>query len=366
MIYRPHYLAACVVYAAIASLAEAEPPHATQIARGLVAANQGYFPVALRLQDGRIAVVLRGGDAHVGIRGRLDMVFSSDEGATWSKPVVVVDTPVDDRNPALGQATDGTLVLAYWQYNSFDEQGRPYRPLRADKVSTWVTRSTDGGKTWSDSLPIDVADIRWGSPFGRMLTLPDGAMLLAIYGSAVQTDAQQPASTVQVGHIYRSTDMGKSWKRWSTLGPRCAEPALARLQTGKIVAAVRTSDSGGVALMESTDDGRTWSAPKRLTPDSVHPGDLLPLPDGRMLLMAGYRVGDPFGVCGMVSDASGTFDWQHHFLVVDDLLSRDCGYPSSVLLKDGRVLTVYYGRSKEHPEWRMHCGAVTFQLSEKR
>src|SRR5688572_9404441 len=50
----------------------------------LVVAGQGYFPVLLRLQDGRIAVVLRGGAAHVGIAGRLDMVFSANEGQTWS------------------------------------------------------------------------------------------------------------------------------------------------------------------------------------------------------------------------------------------------------------------------------------------
>src|SRR5438105_4873912 len=75
-----------------------------------VVTGQGYFPVALRLQDRRIAVILRGGAAHVGVQGRLDMVYSSDEGRTWTKPAVVVDSPVDDRNPALGQAADGTLV----------------------------------------------------------------------------------------------------------------------------------------------------------------------------------------------------------------------------------------------------------------
>ena len=39
--------------------------------RSLVVSGQGYFPVALRLQDGRIAVVLRGGAGHLGLRGRL-------------------------------------------------------------------------------------------------------------------------------------------------------------------------------------------------------------------------------------------------------------------------------------------------------
>ncbi|MGA2069455.1 MAG: hypothetical protein ABSG86_31175 [Thermoguttaceae bacterium] len=46
--------------------------------------GQGYFPVALWLSDGRIAVVLRGGAPHLGIQGRMDIVFSSDEGQTLS------------------------------------------------------------------------------------------------------------------------------------------------------------------------------------------------------------------------------------------------------------------------------------------
>src|SRR5437899_9802614 len=125
--------------------------------RSLVVSGQGYFPVALRLQDGRIAVVLRGGAGHLGIKGRLDMVFSSDEGKSWTGPTLVVDSPVDDRNPALGQARDGSLVVAYFRTANYDAQGR-YNPKLERPVSTWVTRSEDGGKTWGQSRPIDVSD----------------------------------------------------------------------------------------------------------------------------------------------------------------------------------------------------------------
>src|SRR3954469_17637154 len=100
---------------------EGSPP---SLKRSLVVSGQGYFPVALRLQDGRIAVVLRGGAGHLGIKGRLDVVFSSDEGKTWSKPAVVVDSPVDDRNPAFGQARDGTLVVGFWRTARYTDQGR--------------------------------------------------------------------------------------------------------------------------------------------------------------------------------------------------------------------------------------------------
>ena len=56
-----------------------------------------------------------GGAAHLGLQGRLDIVFSRDEGQTWTRPTVVNDSPVDDRNLAFRQAQDGTLVVAFWR-----------------------------------------------------------------------------------------------------------------------------------------------------------------------------------------------------------------------------------------------------------
>jgi hypothetical protein len=94
--------------------------------------GQGYFPVAIRLHDGRIAVVMRGGAGHLGLAGRLDMIFSSDEGKTWSKPVVVNDSPIDDRNPALGVAKDGTLVVGFWRTATYDDAGK-YSPKLTTK-----------------------------------------------------------------------------------------------------------------------------------------------------------------------------------------------------------------------------------------
>jgi len=112
------------VFAPAACAAEPEPAKAPGLARSLVVAGQGYFPVALRLADGRIAVVLRGGAGHLGIKGRLDMVFSSDDGRTWTPPTLVVDSPADDRNPALGQARDGSLVVGFWRTATYNDQGR--------------------------------------------------------------------------------------------------------------------------------------------------------------------------------------------------------------------------------------------------
>jgi hypothetical protein len=330
------------------------------LGRSLVVSGQGYFPVAVRLQDGRIAVVLRGGAGHLGIKGRLDMVLSSDEGETWTRPNLVVDSPEDDRNPALGQARDGSLVIAYLRLAKYDEQGR-YNPNLEKPDTTWVTRSEDGGKTWGEPDSIDVSDIGWGSPFGKILTLADGTMLMAVYGGPVRAPGQKVADSDN-SYLYRSTDNGKTWKRYATIGSKgFNETGLVRLASGKLLAAMR-SVRGELWLTTSSDDGKSWGEPRQLAPAQVHPADLLLLPDERVLLATGYRVG-PFGVRGLVGDREGRFDWQQRFLLVNDATNRDCGYPSSVLLKDGRVRTLYYAvGSKEHPNWGVHCGAVTYKV----
>jgi hypothetical protein len=333
------------------------------LTRSLVVAKQGYFPVAIRLQDGRIAVVLRGGAGHLGLQGRLDMVFSSDDGRTWMPPQVVVDSPVDDRNPALGQARDGTLVVGFWRTAQYDDQGR-YAPNSDKPVSTWVTRSCDGGKIWSEATAIDVAEFGWGSPFGKIVTMPDGSMVMAIYGGQRRKPGQQVKPDRDHSYVYRSADNGQTWKYLAEIGDgkqQLNETALLRLSSGKLIAAIR-SRAGDVWLSDSADGGRTWTTTRPLTPRSVHPADLIELDGGRVLLVVGNRVG-PFGVLGLVSDRQQQFDWPQRFTLVDDAVSGDCGYPSSVKLAGGRALTFYYAtRAKDHPEWGVHCGAVVFNV----
>ena len=80
-------------------------------------------------------------------------------------------------------------------------------------VSTWVTRSGDGGKTWSEPSEIDVRDIGYGSPYGKMLTLPDGTMLMNIYGHEVREAGGKSAAKVDHSYLYRSSDHGRTWER---------------------------------------------------------------------------------------------------------------------------------------------------------
>jgi len=358
-----------LLFIGTASSLEADgPSKGPVLSEQLVARDQGYFPVAQRLKDGRIAVVLRGGAPHLGVKGRLDIVFSADDGQTWSPPTVVNDSPVDDRNPAFGQAADGTLVVGFWRTARYDDNGK-YAPNRTDKaVSTWATRSRDGGKTWDEATEIDVRDIGYGSPYGKMILLPDRSLLMSVYGEQPRAPGEAVNAREEWSYLYRSTDDGKTWSRYATIAAkRFNETSVVLLKSGRMIAAMRAvPPEQAVWTCHSENLGKTWSEPDYLSPAKHHPADLIELSDGRVLMTLGCRAGK-FGVVGVVSNAQGRFNWAEYYSLVDDATSTDCGYPSSVLLPDGLALTVYYavGR-KGKPDWRTHCGAIIHRLPAPR
>src|SRR3954470_20342210 len=105
---------------AVASPAEETAPPKIPPTASL-AAPQAMFPVMHRLADGRLAAVIRGGAGHLGLAGRLDMIFSQDDGKTWGDQVVVNDSPLDDRNPAFGVARSGALVVGIYRTANYDD-----------------------------------------------------------------------------------------------------------------------------------------------------------------------------------------------------------------------------------------------------
>jgi hypothetical protein len=114
--------------------------------RSVVAAGWGigYFPLALRLIRGDLIAVIRGGAEHMGSGGRLDVVRSADGGITWSKkPRTIFDTPADDRNPALGQTSGGTVVLGFLTVTGYAKGYTPHRgtpdyKFRDYLVDVWI------------------------------------------------------------------------------------------------------------------------------------------------------------------------------------------------------------------------------------
>ena len=322
----------------------------------------GYFPVLVTLKDGSLGAAVRGGDAHVGIKGRLDWIHSEDGGGTWPDPATIVDSQWDDRNAGVGVMPDGTVVMAYAEASTYNDEGK--WDTSRGKYTLYYVYSTDNGRKWTDKIPLCPDLFHSGSPYGRIITLRDGTALMQIYGSQHAFLKPTQALAKQNASIVRSTDNGRTWGDLSIVAKDYNEISLEEMPDGRIVAAMR-SGRGDTAVCESSDKGRTWSEPRTITKVSHHPPDLCLLDSGALLMVYGCRL-SPKGVQAILSDDGGkTWAFDHRVFLAWTALNSDCGYPSAVQLDDGTIVMLYYAVGTSTLEGRQ-CRCVRFTEDQLR
>ena len=103
-------------------------------------------------------------------------------------------------------------------------------------------------------------------------------------------------------------------------------------------------DGGCILQSESTDGGLTFKPPER-TGLVGFPAHLLLLRDGRLLTTYGYRL-EPYGNRVAVSEDGGR-NWSDPIILDEKPGGRDLGYPSTVELADGSLLSVWYEKLHE-------------------
>jgi len=302
--------------------------------------DAGYFPVAATTDGRHVLIVHRAGDGHIGVKGRLDCIISEDAGRTWSRPLVVVDGPYDDRNPSVGVTKSGIIVVAYWVIKNYGEDGQWFEAVPPGEA--WLTRSHDGGRTWEKPYPLNIGDYRELSPYGQMLTLDDGSLLMPIYGAI----GWQPGTERKdCSYLVRSTDEGLTWEKFTMAGEYVNESAFLLLPEGRLLAVMRGVEYDcRDALSQSFADIHElkWSPLEAIGSGGMIPPSLARLSSGGVLLAFGYR-GVPYGARGGMSRDGGR-TWRKDRVIVfgDDGDNADCGYPSALLLEGGRLLVAYY------------------------
>lgn len=307
------------------------------------------FPGITRLPGGQLAVVYRDGVAHVCPFGQIALVRSGDNGRTWGPPETVVDTPSDERDPSIHTLPDGNTLVTFNTWNSWmstpslkEKYAEQSARIGRDGFNTYTGRllvlSSDGGKTWGErrSLPAF-------SPHGPVV-LPSGELFY------ISSRTVKPRRLIQ---LWQNSPEAETWTRWAVVAesewepstdqrvPVFGEPHLAALPNGTWLASLRVNSDGYVRQCRSTDGGRTWTKPKRLGVRGF-PQHVLPLRDGRLLMTYGYRY-QPYGVRAVLSRDNGvTWDLADEIILRMGAPSWDLGYPVSLELDDGLVLTVYY------------------------
>lgn len=349
-----------------------------------VISGQPFFyhgwPTVARRTNGELWVTWSGGrDAHVCPFGQVCAMTSRDDGATWGRARVLYDGPIDDRDSGVIETAKGTLLVTTFSSLAYESGlakaeksgGWPPEKLalwkatrdfltpeqRKAALGEWLLRSTDGGITWSRPIAT-IAN----SPHGP-IQLKDGRLLYA--GKQLWTGDRR------IG-VAESTDDGLNWRWLADIPTREGDDARAsyhelhavECHDGRLVAQIRNHNkmnAGETLQTESSDGGKTWSVPHGIGVWGL-PSHLLRLRDGRLLMTYGHRRA-PFGNQARISNDGGR-SWSEAMILSGDGKGGDLGYPSTVELADGSLLTIWYEGMNEpkmavlrQARWRLSGGS---------
>ena len=333
----------------------------------------GYFgwPSVARTFDGTLFAAASGlRNAHVCPFGRTTLFISRDEGATWSSPRIINDSPFDDRDAGIVSLPDGTLLLSWFTSDNRDtmlerieddeheEANASWRngiAWMTDEQSdsfcgAWIRTSQDNGGTWQPPARVPL-----NTPHGPIV-LQDESLLY--FGKNFGIDPSE--SGMRIGQIMamQSRDAGATWNMLGTVPPfpgteylNYHEPHVVELPDGRLIGHIRVQNYGdsnvtdvGIptfSIMQSQSDngGESWSEMRSL---GFHgsPPHLLLHSSGTLICTYGCRE-EPYGQRVALSHDKGV-TWKHDYILRDDGPDSDLGYPCSIELDDGQVYTVYY------------------------
>jgi predicted neuraminidase len=190
--------------------------------------------------------------------------------------------------------------------------------------------SEDGGRSWSE--PTRLPDGVLGPIKNKPVQLANGDI---VAGSSTEHDGWRV-------HFERSTDGGKTWSLTPPLNdPRqisAIQPSILLHGDGRLQAVGRTRRSG-VFQIWSDDQGQNWGPMTPLgLPNPSAGTDAVTLADGRHLLVYNHSGTGRSPLNVAVSDDGVA--WQGA-LVLEDAPGEEFSYPAVIQTADGRVHITY-------------------------
>lgn len=341
-------------------------------------ANYFAWPSIARLQNGKIAVTASGYRyAHVCPFGKAVISYSEDEGKTYTAPAPVIGTPLDDRDSGvLAFGKSNVMVTSFnntvqfqkehlghgltpgydqKKFNAFFEKYlETISPEEEQKYLGSLFRiSNDCGVTFGEIKKSPIS-----SPHGPCV-LHDGTILWVgkvfseddTYNEKIVIKAYKIAPDGAMEFMGEIPSINVDKERLILCEPHAIE-----LPDKKIICHIRAQRYTPTKCTyfttyqsESLNGGKTWSKPHRIL-DLLGgaPAHLLLHSSGILISTYGYRE-KPYGIKVMFSKDNGE-TWDSGYDLYTNEIGPDLGYPCSIELKDGSILTVFYAHeTKDSP-----------------
>lgn len=347
------------------------------IKRGIIYKNDGLFgfaawPSVAKLNDGRIAVVFSGDRIkHVCPFGKTMICYSYDEGESWTAPSAVANTVFDDRDGGITVKGNQVLVTSFnnnFAFQKHENENMPagavkdiinkyislYENASQDEVGSFVWVSEDGGNTFKTHYKMPIT-----APHGPIV-LSDGRYFYVGRSFSVEKKFRSENDNTEYlpeGIYYSFSSDGYNWTQPELLGTEVpenemwCEPHAVEHKNGEISVFIRVHEKNNFKIpmrtIVTTSSGNLteWSKPVELGLQASPP-HLMRHSSGAVVCVIGRRE-KPFAEQVIISDDDGK-TWSLPFDLDNSSVSPDLGYPASVELKDGNILTVYYQHEKEN------------------
>lgn len=318
---------------------------------------QGW-PTVCRDKNGTLYVACSGHRVdHVCPFGKNYLYKSTDNGNTWSGPQIINDTFLDDRDAGIAADNNGNLVMSCFNHplsfyqNYFKDRDKIKNeypahaliqgmmeycstlPAEKFRYGSFTRRSTDGGATWEEAEKSPV-------------TSPHGPVFLKS-GELFWLGKEFYSGSLEKGQVYACSYSDRDWKiRGKITLPSdlseelVHEPDVLELPNGELLGALRvhTGNPFTIYLCRSSDGGVTWTEPQPTGIDGSPPH--LMLHSSGAVIMTYARRAEPYSERAVISyDGGKSFGKE---IILSTGKNDDLGYPSTVELDDGSLLTVYY------------------------
>lgn len=234
------------------------------------------------------------------------------------------------------------------------------------------SHSLDDGKTWSPMVSNGLGCVM---PFCTIVPIEGGKKLLGLTNIRRPGETKETRSNVLSQSV--STDGGLTWTPWRVIldlpGLKPCEPWVVRAPDGKQLLCLIRENAKRIAFyMTSNDEGRTWTPVKPLPPGLYGDRHVARYaPDGRLVVCmrdTGGAYGSPTSThfiawVGRYEDIVNDRDGQYRIKLLHSFKGGDNGYPGVEVLSDGTFVATTYIKYRAGPE-KNSVVSTRFKLSE--